>query len=483
MKNETYLNNTTAYCSQCGKTELARIVASDSGVYMERLCGQSGSRRIKIAADKEWYTQRMRLLPEMSAVGHPKAAAQGCPRDCGPCTWHSNGLRLPVFSITNDCNLDCPKCFTYNRPDQKYYKSPQDTRRIIRHIIAQSGAVQLINLTGGEPTLHPRLFDVLEACKHEGINRITMNTKGLKLAEDENFARKIKSSGVQLVLSVDTLDPELSKTIHGQDVTQAKRRALARLEELDIPTTLLHVCIKGVNEAETAEIVETYMHKEFIKSVTIQNMTYTGLNGSLFHPREHITMDEVEKLLAQRESFAEADFAPLGSYHPLCYSAAFYVLLEDKFFPLNRVLDNAVLHSLAKESYMPQPRGDFSEQFSAGLNRLWAQGEDDAVIASLKALLKKIYPPGSPSQSPGTHSRAIGKNAPSDQGRGFSDKYVKMILIHPHMDADNFDIDRVSRCGDLVPDESGNMVPACAYNLLYRQKDPRFWQAEGGVHE
>jgi uncharacterized radical SAM superfamily Fe-S cluster-containing enzyme len=43
------------------------------------------------------------------------------------------------------------------------------------------------------------------------------------------------------------------------------------------------------------------------------------------------------------------------------------------------------------------------------------------------------------------------------------------------MDEDNFDIARVGLCGDLVPNDQGGMIPACSYNLMYRQKDTRFW--------
>jgi hypothetical protein len=65
---------------------------------------------------------------------------------------------------------------------------------------------------------------------------------------------------------------------------------------------------------------------------------------------------------------------------------------------------------------------------------------------------------------------------PASERKALLERWIKMLLIHPHMDSDNFDIDRVSSCGDLVPDEDGRMIPACAYNLLYRQKDSRFWR-------
>ncbi|HLP58974.1 MAG TPA: hypothetical protein VK186_09095, partial [Candidatus Deferrimicrobium sp.] len=117
-KKETYLNASLAYCPVCGKVEQARILDVDNVVYMDRICEKSGPQRVKIAADSQWYRKRITSMPRISQVKKTNPAAAGCPFDCGVCSWHANGLRLPIFSITNACNLDCPKCFTYNRPDE-----------------------------------------------------------------------------------------------------------------------------------------------------------------------------------------------------------------------------------------------------------------------------------------------------------------------------------------------------------------------------
>lgn len=465
-KKETYLNASLAYCPVCGKVEQARILDVDNVVYMDRICEKSGPQRVKIAADSQWYRKRITSMPRISQVKKTNPAAAGCPFDCGVCSWHANGLRLPIFSITNACNLDCPKCFTYNRPDENYFKSVAETQDIIRHIVAQSGGVQLINLTGGEPTLHPHLFDILAVCKHEKIERITMNTNGLRLAKDDEFAGKLKENGVHLALSLDTLDPETSRAIHGKDITGMKLKALETIERLGIHATILHVCVKGVNDHETADIVHRYIKKDFVKSVTIQNMTYTGKNGSLFQPREHITIDEVEQRLCQKQDFSPGDFFALGSYHPLCYSAAYYIVCGPVLFPLTRLVDREILHRMSEDSYTLNPANDFSGDFRDGINRLWAEGVDENILSELRQMIRQLYPDDR-KISPQERSAVV-------------EKRVKMIAIHPHMDEDNFDIDRVSRCGDLVPDESGHMIPACSYNLLYRRKDPRFW-VEGGI--
>ncbi|OQW94487.1 MAG: hypothetical protein BWK79_05750 [Beggiatoa sp. IS2] len=461
MKSDIFLNSTLAYCSHCGKTELARMVARESGVFMERVCPVRGTQRIKIVADYRWYREKMVIPQEIIKPVLPKPLQTGCPNDCGLCEAHTTPILLPIVSITNQCNLNCPICFTYNRYDHQYYKSLVEMRKILKHITEQTQCIELINITGGEPSLHPNLFDIFAICRENGINRITMNTNGLKIASDRKFAEKLKECGVQLVLSLDTLDSAKSKIIHGKDIVAKKRQALEIIEELQIPTTILAVCIKEVNEADVVEIVHTYFHKSFVRGITIQNMTFTGENGSQFEPRDHITIDEIEKLLANRGEFAQTDFFPLGSYHPLCYSVAYYILHNHKLLSLSKLIDRAILTKSSGNSYLLNGQQDFSTHFAEGINRLWAEGEDETLIKMLKDFLKELYP--------------TNRILTAQERINIAEKRVKAIYIHPHMDADNFDIDRVSRCGDIVPDESGRMVPACSYNLLYRQQDSHFW--------
>jgi 7,8-dihydro-6-hydroxymethylpterin dimethyltransferase len=461
MKPEAiFINSSVAFCTDCGKPELARIMARPEGVFLERMCERE-VRSVKIASDYKWYLERTALPKNIHRKEESKPIKDGCPKDCGLCQSHAGELHLPVFSITNDCNLDCPKCFTYNRPDKKYYKSISETKKILENIKRQNPNIELINLTGGEPTLHPELFDILKTCKDSGITQITMNTNGLKIASSPDFAEKIKEIGVHIVLSLDSLDPEKSIFIHGKDIVKHKLKALDTLEKLNIPTTILNVCIKDVNEEDTAAIVQEYIKKEFVRSVTIQNMTYTGKNGSQFQPAKYFTIDEVEKLISKKEGFSQDDFFSLGSYHPLCYSAAYYFIYNEKMIPLTKLLRKELLTQFSENSYLISSETDFSSHFQDGINNLWSEGADESMLQMLRQFIKELYPPDN--------------RITPRQRRLLAQKRIKMVLIHPHMDKNNFDLGRISLCGDLVPDESGAMIPACAYNLIYRKMDTRFW--------
>jgi uncharacterized radical SAM superfamily Fe-S cluster-containing enzyme len=469
MPGETLLDSALMFCTTCQQAELAWYTARVDGVFLSTVCPVAGERSAKIAADVDWFITRMGNWQPVSCDG-TLPIERGCPFDCGLCQFHTGGLRLPVFSITNACNLDCPICFTFNRPDQLYFKSHTDMTLIVDHIIEQAGSVDLINITGGEPTLHPQLFELIDTCNRVEIGRITLNTNGLRLANNPDFARKIKDTGVQIVLSLDTFDPDTSRLIHGVDLVAKKRRALEILEELDIPTTILSVCIKNVNEDDVNDIVHSYFPRNFVRSITIQNMTFTGQNGSQFvngpvdQPRVHITMDEVEVLLSQRDMFHCQDFFPLGAYHPLCYSVAYYIVYKDRIFSLSRLIDPNLLVEASRSSYLLNPSNKLARRFLDGVNQLWAKGEDPEFIRVLREFFNKLYP--------------TDKNLNSRERARIAEGLIKPIYIHPHMDADNFDIGRVSCCGDVVPDESGRMIPACAYNLVHRQKDPRFWIAQ-----
>jgi uncharacterized radical SAM superfamily Fe-S cluster-containing enzyme len=334
-------------------------------------------------------------------------------------------------------------------------------QKIVEHILEQAGNVDLINITGGEPTLHPDLFELIETCRHDNIGRITMNTNGIKIADDPDFAKRIKDAGIQLVFSLDTLNPAKSRHIHGKDITNKKKKALEILEELNIPTTLLPVCIKHVNEEDVAEIVHQYFTREFVRSITIQNMAFTGRNGSRFQPHEHITIDEVEYLLATRNEFSQDDFFPLGSYHPLCYSVAYYIVYQGKIMSLSRLIEKNMLTRFSQDSYLLNANNDFSVYFQEGISTLWAEEEDESFFQVLRNFVTELYP--------------ADRTVTAKKRREIAERMVKMLYIHPHMDEDNFDIGRVSRCGDVVPDESGRMIPACSYNVLHRKHDPRFW--------
>src|SRR4029077_4548602 len=136
-----------------------------------------------------------------------KPVSAGCPFDCGPCPSHQQKVYLPVVPITSACNLDCPICYTVNKNEEAYRLSLVEMQKIIDRLKENDVELDIINFTGGEPTLHPQLPQLLEMCRDAGIRRLTISTNGLKLS-DEAYVRMLAALDARIVLSLDTLRPE-----------------------------------------------------------------------------------------------------------------------------------------------------------------------------------------------------------------------------------------------------------------------------------
>ncbi len=472
-RGHAYFTLTTGMCRECRRLVDAKIVIRDGRVFQQNVCPEHGLREALIAEDAARY------LDLVSAPARPrpprvrsKPVGNGCPLDCGLCAFHVQACNLPVVSITNACNLECPICFTYNRKDETYFMSPEELGRTVDWIVESSGPVDLINITGGEPSLHPRLPEMLDRCRRPEIGRITMNTNGLELARDRGLAQELAGRGVYAVLSFNTFDGRTSAAMHGRDIRPEKMKALETLKKHAVPTTLLNVMIRDVNDGEIGRVIDAAVREDFIRSVTIQTMTYTGFGGRTFGPRAHLPVDGVLERIERQTSGAirKSDFIPLPSAHPLCYAVT--MLLTDgggSFVPLARTLGPGALRKILEGGYLPHPEEAFVAAANGAITELWARTdrspEDDRFLKIARKVLDETYPAG---VTLTTHQR---------QAR--AEKHIKTIYVHAHMDEDTFDVDRARRCGDLVPDRPGNLVSACTYNLFYRQKDERYWKDDG----
>jgi uncharacterized radical SAM superfamily Fe-S cluster-containing enzyme len=443
---------------------------------MERLCPATGARKIKIAETRSWFEERSGPGLLMGNPPGDKPVARGCPFDCGLCRAHLAELRLPIFSVTNQCQLACPVCFTHNRPDLVYHKSMSELGEILDAVESRSRSLDLVNLTGGEPFLHPGIMGILEECARRSFGNVSVNTNGLKIAADRALAEKVKEAGAEVVLSLDTLDPSTSLVIHGADIVKEKIRALETLESLDIPTILLPVWIPSLNDREIPFLLREYFHRPFVKGVTVQTVAYTGLRGGRFEPRRRATIEEVESALSDA-GIGAGDFFRHGSYHPLCYSTAYYLTDRDAKIPLASLADKADLTEATADGYLMRPADKLLAAVRDRIDQIWARGASKDETRLLRKLVASMRPPpGAADQDAGAREwLRLQRKAFLDLG------LVKTVTVHAHMDEDNFDLARVSYCGDLVPEEDGSMRPACAYNLLYRERDPRFWAGEVAV--
>ncbi len=464
---ERRLGTITGMCRECRTLLEAKIVAAGGSVYQVNECACGYRYRAKIADDESWYRDVIGVpvtTRESALISHP--VQKGCPYDCGICPGHENSCNLPVFSITNACNLGCPICFTYNRKDKLYFMSEEEIGRIMDFILECEPEYDLINITGGEPTLHPELFSLLERCRRPEIGRITMNTNGIRLAADEALCEKLKEMGIYVILSFDTLKADTSIKIHGQDIVDIKLKALDNLEKYDIGTTLLNVMAAEVNDDEIGSVIDLAVEKKNVRSVTIQTMTFTGHGGGQFTPRTYMPIDGAQARIEQTTGgmVRSANFFPHPAAHSLCYSVGYFFRAPAprNLISFTEMLSPQELRSILGGRYFMHPDGEFESRTQEAIMDMWTRGQDKSdVFRNLKRLMGALYPPGT--------------NLSPFERQRIAEREVLTIYIHAHMDEDNLDLGRLKLCTDLVPDVNRTFVPACAYNLFYRMKDERFW--------
>lgn len=458
----TYFTTVRGMCRSCRRIVPARVLFRNGKVWQQSLCPTCETRASLIAADQDWYLENvLQRLPDRSPLQGAHPPTRGCPHDCGPCTWHASACQLPVVSITNACNLDCPICFTYNRKDRLYYMPLEEMQRTVDWVIESSGPVDLINITGGEPTLHPDLLGILRCCCRPQIGRVTMNSNGLRLAEDKTLCDELAQLGVHVILSLNTFDPDASVLLHGGDVVAQKLRALENLTRAGVKMTILNVMVRHVNEDAVSSILDLMRRNDLILSLTVQTMTYTGQGGGKGFDRAHIPVDEAARIVCEHSlsDLQFSDFAARPSAHPLCYLVCYMLKSGGRFLPFARFAPREKVMALMRDSYLIRLE-DGAGLFREAINDLYAKGDAEQLKA-FRDLIEKLYPKG-PQPTPFERQR-------------ISESAVRTVYIHTHMDEDNFDCSRAMLCPDLVPAAPGRLVPACTYNLFYRMQDERFY--------
>ena len=120
-----------------------------------------------------------------------------------------------------------------------------------------------MQISGGEPTTHPDFFDILDMCKSRPIKHIMVNTNGIRIAQDRDFARRLAEymPGFEIYLQFDSFEEHVLKELRGADLRRIRRQAIEHLNEFNISTTLVVTLKKGSMTAKSATSFSTGFSK------------------------------------------------------------------------------------------------------------------------------------------------------------------------------------------------------------------------------
>ncbi len=460
---------TKGMCPHCRKLVDGTRIIRGGKVYMRKQCPAHGRSEALISGDAEWFLKSLTYIkPGSVPLKHSTEVSRGCPQDCGLCPDHEQHSCLPIIEITNHCNLECPICIVQNR--NNYNMTRQEFANVIDGLIEKEGTLDTLNLSGGEPTMHPRFLEFLDIAKRPQISRISISTNGIEVARSMDFCRELARRNAYVNLQLDALsNPELRVLRGTGDQEGLKRRALANLEKAGVRTTIVSTVARGVNDANIGDCVKLLFKNDFILSLMFQPAAYTGYGGAHFAPHDPldvITIPDIVRCCEEQTQgmLRKSDFYPLPCSHPSCFGLTYLLKTDAGYMPFPRFIDFDRYMDAISNRGTVRPDASLEGAIRESIDCLWSGSgqvpDSDEILVSLKRLIRLMYPPDRVLEL--EERMHIGEDA------------VKTIFIHAFMDEHTFEVDRIKKCCTHYALPDGRLMPGCAYNMFFRHKDPRF---------
>ena len=337
---------TNSLCATCLRKVEAKVIFQDGNVYLHKWCPEHRFQKVLISTDAEYYKlSRQTLKPGQMPLKFNTPIKYGCPYDCGLCPDHEQHSCLTLVEVTDQCNLTCPICYSESSPHRPGHRSMEQIEFMLDCVVRNEGKPDVVQISGGEPTIHPEFFKILDAAKARPIKHLMVNTNGIKIANDAEFARRLADymPRFEIYLQFDSLRPGPLRTLRGVDLTDIRRRTLDRLNHHNISTTLVCTVRKNLNDGEIGEIIDFALKQRCVRGVTFQPIQDAGRTENFDPARDRLTLGEVrQQILRQSPVFKPSDVIPVPC-HPDCLAMAYALKLDGKVIPLTGMIDPQLL--------------------------------------------------------------------------------------------------------------------------------------------
>ncbi|MDK2125087.1 radical SAM protein [Parachitinimonas caeni] len=450
-KNRPYLfyDTTTALCGQCYRTVEAKIIEKSGAVYMDKWCPAHGNERVLVSDDADYYRQcrEVYLKPPEMPQQFNTSMTYGCPYDCGLCPDHMQHSCLSIVEINDHCNLQCPVCYAGSGPKRSEHRSLAEIEAMLDAVVANEGEPDVVQISGGEPTLHPDFFAVLDLARARPIRHLMINTNGIRIAQDPDFAERLASyaPGLEIYLQFDSFRPLALQALRGADLSRIREQAILRLNALNLSTTLVVTLKRGLNDDEIGDIIRYGLQQRCVRGVTLQPIQEAGRLEGFDGKRHRLTVSEIRRAIAAQSGLFSLDDVRPVPCNPDTLAMAYAIKLEDEVVPLTRYLDADTLLAGERSTIVFER----DPALKASLFKLFATNHSPESQASCLSELMCCLP-----------------SVEAPQALTYAN--VFRVLIVQFMDASNLDIRALKKSCIHFARPDGRLIPFEAYNLFYR---------------
>jgi 7,8-dihydro-6-hydroxymethylpterin dimethyltransferase len=431
------LKTTTSRCPVCHlpcPAEVWTTTQENGRVWMSRTCEKHGTVDAEIAADSRLY---------WLSKGDPTNA-------CGPgcaCSASSEGTLgtlgrnaakpgtpevlstcLALIEIVDSCNLACPTCFadspTGAAGERLKYHPLVSLKCRIKGVLERKGHIEILQLSGGEPTLHPEFFELLDwiQAKPE-IDYCLLNTNGVRLVKDAAFraelGKRARQGHFQLYLQFDGPDLAAQQLLRGTDLRELKEQAMQCCEQEQIPFTLAMTVIPE-NLPFLWATVEDGLRFDTCRGVSFQPFFSSGRSPDT---RRRLNAADIVLGLTGQSSgmLGLKDFTPLPCGDPNCAIIGYLLRTPIGTRSISDFIDFAQVQGFLKDKV----RYELSDLIQCGCEN-----------TELGDILHRFE---------------------------MKEKNAFRLFIKPFMDAWSWDEDRIDRCCTHVIRPDGKLDSFCRY--------------------
>ncbi|MEW5685640.1 MAG: radical SAM protein [Pseudomonadota bacterium] len=442
-----FLGQTTSLCETCLELVPAKVIGEDDAVFLLKRCREHGVQKTLIADDLTyWKSQRDWLKPGDRPLSVATRTDHGCPYDCGLCPDHEQHSCLAIVEVNEACNLSCPVCFADSSTKRDTHRPLAEIERMLDVIVEAEGEPDLVQLSGGEPTIHPDFWAILDAARARPIRHLMINTNGLRIAREPGFADRLATymPGFEVYLQFDSLKRDALMELRGADLSKVRVEALTALERAGISTTLVVTLKKGVNDDEIADIVRFALEWRCVRGVTFQPIQDAGRNDGFDGRRHRMVLTEIRRRIAEAGVFALEDLIPLPcNPDQICIG---YGLRSDRDVrPVTSLLPRELFVAAAPNTVTFESYPELREKVFELLSLSTAQGNTSEKLASLLCCLPEASVP---------------------QEVAYENTF--RVVVSQFLDRFNFDLGTVKRSCVHFVQPDGQIIPFDTFNTFYR---------------
>jgi uncharacterized radical SAM superfamily Fe-S cluster-containing enzyme len=474
FEKELLLKRTKSRCPVCNVScpaEVWRREGTPAKIFLKRTCATHGEASACIASDARFYwlasgnpdnasaccgstgccdsTSPLNLnLPPGSAFRAADNAVAGTlgrnATGRGNAPFERLSTCLALIEIVNSCNLACPTCYADSPvgADAKVDAVPlADIQRRIQGVIDRKGKIEILQLSGGEPTLHPHFFELARWIQdHPQIDYLLLNTNGVRIARDPEFANGLAGLSarrrIQLYLQFDGVQLAGQHYLRGADLRTMRERAIERCREMNLPLTLA-MTVTPDNLGHLWEAIDFGLRQPHIRGISFQPMFGSGRAPSGFtlpDKTSNARLNTADIILAAVEQSGGKlkfdDFTPLPCGDPNCATIGYLLKVDGR------------IHSVSDFIDFTQVQGFLQDKIRYSLEDLMKCGCESEPLGDL---LKQFE---------------------LDESNTFR------LFIKPFMDAWTWDEDRIDRCCTHVIRPDGKLDSFCRYYSRFADTVP-----------